>query len=215
VGIGGFSAEEDFFSQSAQFFEIQSISSPPNDSGQVQLLSQTNVHWGVWGDNDFEVVSNNLDSGVDGPWVYMYTQSPVPSESSDLPTMNTFTYNYVGGTDLYTTGSLDPKLQINAGQLEADFGASQITVNSLDVENISTGTVTTYTGTASINDFYSGGLSLEDGDPDNVKTGSMGGEFVGANPSNRPDGVISDVRICDNCAGTPASGTAVFEGQPN
>ena len=215
VGISGMAFQQDFFSGTGTFFEIQSTGGSPIDSAQTQLLNSTNVYWGVWGKNNFEVVSNNLGGGIEGPWVYMYSLDPLPQDSDDLPGQFSFTYNYVGGTDLYTTGSTDPQLQITGGQLQADFGAQQITVDSLNVENIETTTSTTYQGSASIAEFYGGGLQLDDGDPNNARIGSMGGEFVGNNAGNRPDGIISDVSICDNCAGTPASGTAVFEGQPN
>lgn len=214
VGISGFSTNETFASGNLNFFEVQATGSTPLDSNQVQLLNQTNVYWGVWGKNDFEVVSNNLDGSIEGPWVYMYGLDPLQPGSADLPETGTFTYSYAGGTDLYTTGSVDPKLQINGGQLEANFDTSQITVNNLDVENIGSGAVTTYTGAASISDFYNGSLSLDGDDPNNLHSGNMGGEFVGNNAGIRPDGIISDVSICESCAGTPASGTAVFEGPP-
>ena len=190
---------------------VSSATATPVATGSATISGgASEVHWGVWDAADLEV--KNLSTGaVTNPssdMAYMVgsnAQSDTAAFnflSAQGPT-GSFTYAYVGGTDIIDTitGAVFATVE-NTSTIQFDFASDLLTVSL----NVNEGFANTYQGSGTVADFYgtqSPAIPLNDF---GGSSGAINGQFVGANM----EGVISTISISP-CVGNLSIGTAAFK----
>lgn len=145
----------------------------PSNTGSYSAGDST-IYWGEYdgssvtvndaGGNPLSLNSIDILTYIDATHVALST--------ADLPTTGSYTYNYVGGLDYVTGGGL-PGIDAANTYLSVDFG------NGLMGVNLATTQYGTWTASNQpISDFYSSGITLDDGFANN---GNIQGRFVGSN----------------------------------
>ncbi len=185
------------------------LSGGPDTQGYHQLASGGEVIWGIWDAGNYTVDigdGGGAQVASSAPWHYMYSADTV-----DAPQLSgltgTFTYNYVGGTDLIGAAAYT---QIDSGTINVNFGTQEMFVDmtisdgaalSVSLSNADA----SYNGFRSISSFYTTGIGIIDDPLNTFVSGVVGGTFVG-----QGEGIMTSVQVVDSATGT-SYGEAVFE----
>ena len=175
--------------------------------GQSGVASQ--VLWGKWAGSDIQVsegISEPFEfSGPVGYWHYMIADNVIenPLNLGETGPVGRYRYNFAGGLPLTEfidgtvgTGSLS---LISSSHIMVDF-TSLIADVDLSFDNDAR-----LTGSGSMEDFYTWGISLESTSQANPAFGAITGQAVGENA----EGIISALWLNSN--GSDYFGTAAFQ----
>lgn len=169
------------------------VASVPNIANQgTNTAGDSVINWGTYAPGDVLAI-DSFGGQVTTAFNYL-TATNVVVTTADLPTVGSYTYNYVGGAATYADSPVTTA--ITSGSLTVDFGTAQMDVSL-------TGGYGTYSASnQNISNFYGNGITLSGSNGTNDS--SISGRFVGSNA----EGAIAGYYL--NVVDGYASGVAVF-----
>lgn len=169
------------------------VATAPNIANQgTYTAGDSVINWGTYAPGDV-LALDNFGGQVTTAFNYL-TATNVIVTTADLPTVGSFTYNYVGGAATYANSPTTTV--VTSGSLTVDFGTAQMDISL-------TGGYGTYSASnQNISDFYGNGITLAGSNGTNDS--SISGRFVGSNA----EGAVAGYSL--NVIDGFATGVAVF-----